>query len=132
MTISGWSSFVLGEHLGWWCIKGMFLVHFSFLIHINGLSDDLSPNPKSFGDAASLFSEVRDINLTAKDLNDDLQKIRIWTYEWKMSFVRDFLKEARKVIMFYRKGTKASHSVLLFKNNPVQESLSQNYLGAAN
>ena len=49
-----------------------------------------------------------------------------------MSFIRDFLKEAHKVIMFYRKDTKASHPVLLFKNSPVQESSSQKYLEAAN
>ena len=34
-----------------------------------------------------------------------------------------------QVIIFPRKHTKASHPVLLFKNNPVKESSSQKHLG---
>ena len=49
-----------------------------FLIYINDLSDNLLSNPKLFADGTSLFSVLHYKILTAKDLNDNLQKIRIW------------------------------------------------------
>ena len=49
-----------------------------FLIYINDLSDNLLSNPKLFADDTSLFSVLHYKILTAKDLNDNLQKIRIW------------------------------------------------------
>ena len=58
------------------CLKGIFMVHFFFLIYINDPPGDLSSNPKLVGDNTSLFSVVRDIKVTARDLNDNLQKIR--------------------------------------------------------
>ena len=44
-----------------------------FLIYINNLSDNLTNNSKLFaGD--TLFSVVHDVNISAKELNDDLKK----------------------------------------------------------
>lgn len=110
------------------CLKGIFMVYFFFSIYINDPPDDLSSNPELFGDNTSLFSVVRDINVTARDPNDNLQKIRTWNYQWKMSFKPDLLQKAQEVIMFSRKGTKICHPLLLFTNNPVQESPSKNIL----
>ena len=37
-------------------------------------------------DDTSLFSVVRDTNLSANALDNDLLKNNIWTYQWAMSF----------------------------------------------
>ena len=52
-----------------------------FLIFINDLSNELSSNPRLFSDDTSLFSVVRDPNLSASALNNDLQKINDWAYQ---------------------------------------------------
>ena len=42
-----------------------------------------------FADDTSLFSVVRDSNISAHELNNDMQKISKWTYKWNMSFNPD-------------------------------------------
>ena len=88
----------------------------------------MSLNSELFADDTSLFSFKRDRNLTAKDLNDEIQKIRIWADQWKMCFNPDHLKQAEEVNIS-RKHAKSSHPVLLFINNPVQESSLQRHFG---
>ena len=66
-----------------------------FLIFINDLSDNLISNPKLFADDTSLFSGVQDITLSAKNLNDDLEKINKWAFQWKMSFNPDPNKQVQ-------------------------------------
>ena len=51
-----------------------------FLIFINDWSNRLSSNPRLFADDTSLYSVVRDTNLSAKALNNDLLKIDSWAY----------------------------------------------------
>ena len=55
---------------------------------------------KLFADDTSLFSAVYDSNVSANVLNNDLQKISNWAYEWKVSFNPDLNK---KEVIFYRK-----------------------------
>ena len=50
----------------------------------------------------SLFSVVHDSNISANELNNDLQKISEWAYKWKMSLNPDLNKQAQGVI-FSRK-----------------------------
>ena len=45
---------------------------------INYLSDNLSSNAKLFTDHASLFSVVHDVNMSAKELNEDSKKVNDW------------------------------------------------------
>ena len=49
-----------------------------YIKDINDLLDGLSSSPKSFADDTSLFSVVREKNLTAKHLSGNLQKISNW------------------------------------------------------
>ena len=77
--------------------QGSILGPLFFLIYINDLSDDLSSNPKLFVDDTSLFSVVHDKNISAKELNNDLQKISNWVYQWKTSFKSDTLKQAQEL-----------------------------------
>ena len=52
-----------------------------FLIYINNLSDILTCNWKLFADDTSLFSVVHDVNISPKELNDDLKKINDWAFQ---------------------------------------------------
>ena len=108
--------------------QGSILGPLLFLIYINDLSDDLSPNARLFADDTSLFSVVRDINTSAAHLNNDLRKISNWAFQWKMSFNPDPSKQALKVI-FSRKHQKTNHPPIYFNNNPIETVSSQKHLG---
>ena len=107
--------------------QGSILVPLFFLIYINDLSDDLSSNPKLFADDTSLFSVVHDKYISANKLNNDLRKISNWTYQWKMSFNSDPLKQVQEVI-FSRKIFKTNHPTLIFNGNPVNQVALQKHL----
>ena len=64
-----------------WSSQGSILDPLLFLIYINDLSDNLTSNAKLFADYTSLFSVVHDVNISAKELNDDLKKINDWTFQ---------------------------------------------------
>ena len=74
--------------------KGSILGPLLFLIYINDLAENLSSNPKLFADGTSLFSVVRDLKISANEINDDLKKIEAWAHQWKMSFNPNPLKQA--------------------------------------
>ena len=98
-----------------------------FLIYINDLSENLTNNAKLFADDKSLFSVVHDVNISAKEINDDLQKVNDWAFQWKMSFNPDPSKHTLEVI-FSRKSKRSTHLPLVF-NNKVSQTFSQKELG---
>ena len=55
--------------------QGSMIGPFLFLIYINDLSDGLKSECKLFADDTSLFPVVNDIDTSASDLNEDLEKI---------------------------------------------------------
>ena len=69
-----------------------------FLIYINDLPSELKSNVKLFADDASLFTVVNDKNEIANILNNHLQSISTWTYNWKMIFNPDSSKPAQEVL----------------------------------
>ena len=73
-----------------------------YLIYINDLSDDLNSTVKLSPDDTSQFSVVRDSNISAYELNNDMKKISELACEWKMSCNPDLNKQAQEVI-FSRK-----------------------------
>ena len=80
-----------GQHSKWSNISAgvsqeSILGPFHFLIYINDLSNNLSPNLKLFADDTSLFSVVHDMKQSGINLNDALEKITNWAFQWKMSF----------------------------------------------
>ena len=79
-------------------------------------------------DDTSLFSTVYDPNHSAKVLNDDLNKISEWAYEWKTLFNPDVTKQAQEVI-FSRKNIKTDHPVVYFNKAPVAHTNCQKHLG---
>ena len=89
-----------------------------YLIYINDLSDDLNSTVKLSPDDTSQFSVVRDSNISAYELNNDMKKISELACEWKMSCNPDLNKQAQEVI-FSRKLNKSSHPKIFFNNAPV-------------
>ena len=76
----------------------------------------------------SLFSVVHDINTSASDLNEDLEKIGNWAFKWKMNFNPDPNKQAQE-ITFSRKKTASLHPVVHFVNRPVKSTQIHKHLG---
>ena len=70
-----------------------------FLIYINDLTEDLSSNEKIFVDDMSLFSVGYDIQTSANNLNQDLEKISTWVTQWKMNFNPYTTKRAQEFIL---------------------------------
>ena len=61
--------------------QGSILGPLLFLIYINDLTEYLKSNPKLFADDTSLFTLINDPNATAKQLCEDLDKIKEWTFQ---------------------------------------------------
>ena len=71
--------------------QGSILGPLFFLIYINDLSKNFSSITKLFADDTSIFSVVYDVDLSAKQLNDDLNMISEWAFQWKMAFNPDLV-----------------------------------------
>ena len=87
----------------------------------------ISSTVKLFADDTSLFSVVNVPNISANELNKDLELISEWAYKWKISFNPDKNKQAQEVV-FSRKQSKPKHSQLLFNKTPAAYSSSQKHL----
>ena len=61
--------------------QGSILSPLFFLVYINDLSDNLILTVKRFVDDTVLVSVVHDSNISANELNNDLQKISEWAYK---------------------------------------------------
>ena len=92
-----------------------------FLIRINYMAENLSPNPKLFADGTFWFFVVCDLNASAHEIIGDLKKIKVWNDQWKLSLNLDPLRQAHKVI-FSQKRTKPYHSDIVFKSNLVKKA----------
>ena len=85
-------------------------------------------NPKLFADNTSIFSVVKDHLNSSNKLNEDLSKISLWAYQWKMSFNHDVSKQAQEVI-FSRKKNIGNHPAVFFNNLPINRKSTQKHLG---
>ena len=110
--------------------QGSVLGPLLFLIYINDLPDGINSLCKIFSDDTSLFSKVYDIHKSASNLNDDLEKISYWAYQWKMQFYPDPNKQANDVT-FSRKtnSNNLSHPPIKFSNNNISKCPHQKHLG---
>ena len=61
--------------------QGSVLGSLLFLIFINDLPDGITSIYKIFADDTSLFAKVYEIDISAKELNSDLEKIRKWAFQ---------------------------------------------------
>ena len=99
-----------------------------FLIYINDLPNELKSNAKLFANDTSLFTVVNDKNDSANILNNYLQSISTWTYNWKMLFNPGSSKRAQEVL-FSRKKKIQVHPIVSLNNVQVERVSSQKYLG---
>ena len=108
--------------------QGSILGPLLFLVYINDLPDGLKSNAKLFADDTSLFTIVKDKNESANILNNDLQSISTWAYNWKMLFNPDPKKPAQEVL-FSRKYQLQTHPTISLNNVQVERTTSQKHLG---
>ena len=99
-----------------------------FLIYINDLPEGLISNAKLFADDTCIFSKVYDPVTSGIVLNDDLEKISEWAYQWKMSFNPDANKPAQEVI-FSHKINQINHPILTLNDTQVERTSCQKHLG---
>ena len=99
-----------------------------FLIYINDLSSELKSNVKLFAVDTSLFTAVKDKNESGNILNNDLQSISTWAYNWKMRFNPDSSKPTQEVL-FSRKKKFQVHPTISLNNVQVERVSYQKHLG---
>ena len=66
---------------------------------------------------------------SANDLNNDLAKIRLCAFQWKMNFNPDLTKQAAQEVIFSRKLQNKNHPSLIFNHNTVSLNESQKHPG---
>ena len=75
-----------------------------------------------------LFSIVNDPHISASELNHDLDVINKWTYQWKLEFNPDPLKQATEVLFSCKKNT-PNHPQIFFNGIVVAKVKEQKHLG---
>ena len=98
------------------------------LVYINDLTTDLKCNVKLFADDRSPFSVVHNSNECAADLNHDLDLIKRWAQDWRMSSNPDPAKQAVEEI-FSKKKIPVDHPPILFNDILVVKIDEHKYLG---
>ena len=80
--------------------QGSILGPLFFLVYINDLTTELKCNVKLFADDTSLFSVAHNPYECAAILNHDLDLIKPWAHDWRMSFNPDPPKPRSGSIIF--------------------------------
>ena len=70
-----------------------------FLVYINDLDRNIKSNVKFFADYAMLFPIVTNPEISANDLNHDLDVIHQWVHQWKLEFNPDPTKQASEILV---------------------------------
>ena len=108
--------------------QGSVLGPLLFLVYINDLERNVKSNIKFFADDTMLFSILKDPEISASDLNYDLEIIRQWAHQWKLEFNPDPTKQATEVL-FSCKKSKPNHPLLIFNGSTVVKVCEQKHLG---
>ena len=101
--------------------QGSVLGPLLFIAYVNDLEERIKSEIIFFADDTSIFSIVKKSQISADDLNYDLQLINEWAFQWKMSFNPDASKPAEEII-FSNKREKVVHPPLYFNNVEVKQA----------
>ena len=77
------------------------------------LPNELKSNVKLFADDTSPFTVAKDKNESANILNNDLQSISTWGYNWKMLFNPDSSKPAQEMLFSRKKKIQVYRTISL-------------------
>ena len=105
--------------------QGSVLGPLLFLVYINDLVGNVRCDIKLFADDTSLFSVVYDKSKTAEELNRDLERVRLWAWQWKMKFNTEKTEE----VIFSAKRVKPVHPSLSFGDDDVVRKSEHKHLG---
>ena len=84
--------------------QGSVLGPLLFLIYINDLEENIKSQIRFFADDTMLFSTVeKNPATTANEINQDLETISQWAYQWKMEFNPDPTKQATELLFSCKK-----------------------------
>ena len=108
--------------------QGSVLGPLLFLVYINDLTDNISSHMRLFADDSSIFTSVKDIDLTQEKLVKDLEAVSTWANQWKMVFNPDLSKQAIEVV-FSVKTNQKSHPDLSLNGIPVARHDHTKHLG---
>ena len=82
--------------------QGSVLGPLLFLVYINDLEDNIKSQIRFFADDTMLYSIVKNPTISANELNQDLESIRLWAYQWKMQFNPDATKQATELLFSHK------------------------------
>ena len=108
--------------------QGSVLGPLLFLIYINDLEKNIKSNIKFFADDTMLFSVVKNPDISANDLNHDLDIIHNWAHQWKLEFNPDPSKQATEII-FSCKKRNPCHPQIFFNGSAVAKVEDHKHLG---
>ena len=96
-----------------------------FLVYINDIVENLNCYVKVFADDTSLFFVVKDEGKTADEMNSDLERVRLWAWQWEMKFNADKTEE----VIFSSKRLKPAHPPLFLGSNEVTVKAEHKHIG---
>ena len=108
--------------------QGSVLGPLLFLIYINDLERNIKSNINFFADDTMLFSIVRDPEISANELNHDLEIIHKWVHQWKLEFNPDPTKQANEVLFSCKKSI-PNHPHIVLNGTVVAKMNEQKHLG---
>ena len=96
-----------------------------FLVYINDLTYNVNCDIKKLADDTSLFSYVDDPLRSALQVNEDLETVKLWVWQWKMHFNAEKTEE----VVFSCKRYKPNHPPLLLGNDQVAQKMEHKHVG---
>ena len=92
-----------------------YLIPLLFFIYIIDLENGIKSHITYFADDTSLFTIVKEPDISAHEINHDLHQISQWAYRWKLSFNLDPTNQAVQVV-FTRKCKQIDHPKIYFND----------------